>query len=201
MEENKAPVRPVKPILNTMPHTRFYAQLAVQGDALYMFGGTFEQGDRGCTFAEMHAIDLGKLDGVTEIYRKEVENWQGDHAESESDSYEDDDSEDEVMDDEEGSSGIALPASEISAAPSTVPENQTKAKDDPHDEEVAPSEPVIVDIRPQPRPFEGLRASFVRSSNAWQILIMEDPKHKNSASDQFIKELKKAAFEIAETKW
>ena len=40
------PVKPLKPIANTMPHPRFNAQLAVQDDILYIFGGTYEHGVR-----------------------------------------------------------------------------------------------------------------------------------------------------------
>ena len=36
------PVKPLKPIANTMPHPRFNAHLAVQEDILYIFGGTYE---------------------------------------------------------------------------------------------------------------------------------------------------------------
>ena len=193
-------VQPAKPILNAMPHSRFNAQLAVQRDTLYIFGGTFEQGDREYTFAEMHAIDLGKMDGVSEIYRTEVENWQGDDVENESESDEDDESEDEDLDDGESSS-VALPPSEISTAPSTTPEDLAMAKEEPIDEEPETSEPTIIDIRPYPRPFESLRDFFVRTSNAWQQLILEDPRYKDSASYHSMKEVKKAAFEIAEDKW
>lgn len=37
-------VKPLKPIASTMPHPRFNAQLAVQDDILYIFGGTYEHG-------------------------------------------------------------------------------------------------------------------------------------------------------------
>ena len=37
-------IKPLKLIANTMPHPRFNAQLAVQDDTLYIFGGTYEHG-------------------------------------------------------------------------------------------------------------------------------------------------------------
>ena len=43
----------VKPVLNTMPHPRFNAHLAVQDDVLYMLGGTYEHADAEYTFDEM----------------------------------------------------------------------------------------------------------------------------------------------------
>ena len=200
IEEDKPPASAIKPVLNAMPRPRFNAQLAVQGDVLYIFGGTFERGDREFTFAEMHAIDLGKMDGVTEIYKTELENWQDDHAESESDSDEDDESEDEDSGDEE-SSGVALPPSEIPTVASARPVEPSEAKYQIEDEEAEPSEVVNIDNRPQPRPFESLRDFFVRTSNTWQELILVDPRYTNESSNQSVKQLKKAAFDIAETKW
>lgn len=42
-----------KPVMWEMPHPRFNAQLAVQDDVLYIYGGTFEKDDREYTFDEM----------------------------------------------------------------------------------------------------------------------------------------------------
>lgn len=50
--DEELPAIPKKPILSVMPHPRFNAQLAVQGDILYIFGGTYEHGDREYTFDE-----------------------------------------------------------------------------------------------------------------------------------------------------
>ena len=200
MDKEESPTRPAKSVLNVMPHSRFNAQLAVQGDTLYIFGGTFERGDREYTFAEMYAIDLGKMDGVTEIYREEVENWLADHENSESESEEDDESEDEDTDDA-ASSGVPLPPSETPTAPSAASEGLSIAKQEPSDEEPETLEPVVTDKRPHPRPFESLRDFFIRTSTAWQTLFLEDPRNKDSAAHQSVKEIKKAAFAIAENKW
>jgi hypothetical protein len=87
---------PAKEVLMEFPHPRFNAQLAVQDDALFIYGGTFEKGDREYTFDEMYAIDLGKLDGVKQIFRREPENWLGsDDEESESGSEMETDEEDD----------------------------------------------------------------------------------------------------------
>lgn len=69
--------QPVKEMRVTMepPHVRFNAQLAVQDDVLYIYGGTFEKGDREFTFDDMYAIDLSKLDGCKEIFNRPVEDW------------------------------------------------------------------------------------------------------------------------------
>lgn len=195
-EAEEAPSKPAKPILNTMPHPRFNAQLAVQGDVLYIFGGTYEHGDREYTFDEMFAIDLSKLDGVQEIYRRELENWQGDEAESDSDSDEEDESEDEDM---EGDvpSGVSL-------IPSTAPGTTTELPpsiDEPMDIEEEQPESTTTDTRPHPRPFESLREFFARTSNPWQGLVLESLQSKDGAINQSIKGLRKIAFDLAETKW
>lgn len=182
-----------KPVMSTMPHPRFNAQLAVQGDVLYIFGGTYEHGDREYTFDEMHAIDLGKLDGVQEIYRRELENWLVDEAESDSEDDEDD-SEDEDM--EDGNSGVALPDPTIVPSPTVaVPPNE-----EPTEEEES-SEATVTDSRPHPRPFESLREFFARTSTAWQELLLESLQPKDGSVNQSVKELRKVAFELAETKW
>jgi len=79
-EEEKAEEKEEKktrdmPVSMEMPHPRFNAQLAVQDDVLYIYGGTFEKGDREFTFDDMYAIDLGKMDGCKEIFSRPVEDW------------------------------------------------------------------------------------------------------------------------------
>ena len=191
--------KPAKTILTTMPHPRFNAQLAVQGDVLYIFGGTYEHGDREYTFDEMYAIDLGKLDGVQEIYKRELENWLLDEVESESESDEDgefDDDDDEDMDD--GNSGVALPAPTYSAAPTTTSTTTEGPVETIEEEQQKPN---ITDNRPHPRPFESLRDFFARTSTMWQELILKNLQSEDSAANQSIKELRKVAFDLAEIKW
>lgn len=195
-EAEETPAKAAKPILSTMPHPRFNSQLAVQGDVLYIFGGTYEQGDREYTFDEMFAIDLGKLDGVQEVYRRELDNWQGEEADSDSEGDEDDESEDEDMEGDR-MSGVSLP---LSTAPITAPEPAPSVADSIAAEEEQP-ESTMSDTRPYPRPFESLRDFFVRTTNPWQELVLESLQSKDSASNQSIKELRKVAFDLAETKW
>ena len=195
-EAKEAPTKTSRPVLNSMPHPRFNAQLAVQGDVLYIFGGTYERGDREFTFDEMHAIDLVKLDGVEEIYRRELENWHVDYAKSESESdEEDDESDDEDM--EGATSGVALPVSKTIESP-TEP---AMPAEEPLEVEEEQAESLIIDTRPHPRPFESLREFYARTSNAWQQVVIESLRKEDAAVDQSIKELRKVAFELAETKW
>lgn len=73
-EEDEKPAREM-PVTMEPPHMRFNAQLAVQDDVLYIYGGTFEKGDREFTFDDLYAIDLGKMDGCKEIFTRPVEDW------------------------------------------------------------------------------------------------------------------------------
>jgi hypothetical protein len=73
-EEDEKPAREM-PVTMEPPHVRFNAQLAIQDDVLYIYGGTFEKGDREFTFDDLYAIDLGKLDGCKEIFSRPVEDW------------------------------------------------------------------------------------------------------------------------------
>lgn len=74
-DEDDRPVREM-PVSMEMPHPRFNAQLAVQDDVLYIYGGTFEKGDREFTFDDMYAVDLGKMDGCKEVFsRVQTEDW------------------------------------------------------------------------------------------------------------------------------
>ena len=187
-----------KVILSTMPHPRFNAQLAVQGDVLYIFGGTYERGDREYTFDEMHAIDLGKLNGVEEIYRRELENWQIDDSESELESDEDEgfSSTDEDIEGD-APSGVALPPTETPTKSTEKP----LAEEQMDETENEQPESTLTDTRPHPRPFESLREFFSRTSSLWQDLVLENLRSEGDSSQSSIKELRKVAFDLAETKW
>lgn len=191
----------MKPISMTMPHPRFNAQLAVQDDVLYIFGGTYEQGDREYTFDEMWAIDLGKLDGVQEIFRRELENWQGsDEEESEAESNDEETSEDEDIEGD-GPMGVPLP-SPPPQSEDPLKSKRPSAPEHTPSEEVGETETEVVDDdRPHPRPFESLREFFARTSTAWQGIMLEALRQTRNAADGSVKELRKAAFESAETKW
>jgi hypothetical protein len=196
-----------KPIHWEMPHPRFNAQLAVQDDTLYIYGGTYEKGDREFTFDELWAIDLGKLDGVKEIYRRELEDWQG--SEDEDDDEEDEDDEDEYEDeedsDDEGKAEEAAhstPATSVAAADEERPtavededeedESSTKAKEEEEE-----------DTTPSPRPFESLRQFFSRTSQDWQAVILHKMQYERdaAANPSSVKEIRKRAFDLAEAKW
>jgi len=75
--DNEEPANPVRemPVSMEFPSPRFNALLAVQEDVLYIYGGTFESKDREYTFDDLHAIDLGKMDGCKQVFKREDESW------------------------------------------------------------------------------------------------------------------------------
>ncbi|PIG89143.1 Kelch repeats protein [Aspergillus arachidicola] len=198
-EESDKPEKP-SIVRFEMPHMRFNAQLTVQDDTLFIFGGTYEKGDREFTFNDMYSIDLVKLDGVKEIFYNEPENWNLLNEEEESDDEMDDDEDDE--DEEEGdeeedamSLDTASPAPTETTVPSVTQEMEQLEVEEPE------GEPSVQDSRPLPRPFESLREFFNRTSEEWQKILLETFKAKGLEPEMNIKELRKDAFNIAEEKW
>ncbi|KAJ9365447.1 putative kelch repeats protein [Paecilomyces variotii] len=182
-----------------MPHPRFNAQLAVQDDTLFIFGGTYERGDQEFAFNDMYSIDLVKLDGVKEIFFKEPDNWNAkdvEESEDEEDEDEDDEDEEEGEEDEDVAS-----ADGASTAPTEVTVPSVTREVEQLEIEEQETEPAVKDSRPQPRPFESLREFFSRTSEEWQKIIMDKLQERNGTVDKSVKELRKEAFDLAEEKW
>jgi hypothetical protein len=196
------PEEPTKPsvVRFEMPHRRFNAQLAVQDDTLFIFGGTFEKGDREFTFDDMYSIDLVKLDGVKELFYREPENWNLLNEADDSDEDMDDEDDDEMDEDEDEADAEAMSLDTVSPAQkdTTVP-SVTKELEQLDVEE--PEEQNVNDSRPLPRPFESLREFFSRTSEDWQNIMMGIAEGRDNASEKTIKELRKAAFSMAEERW
>ncbi|KAJ9624073.1 Kelch repeat-containing protein 3 [Taxawa tesnikishii (nom. ined.)] len=194
-DEERVEARPEKPTLWEFPHVRFNAQLAVQDDVLFIYGGTYEKGDREFTFDEMHAIDLGKLDGVKEVFRRELEDWQG--SEDEESDEEDEEDDEEASDEEPDPSTPATSVGDdlLTAKPG-APETAAEPEPEPEGEEAEPA-----DTLPHPRPFESLREFFSRTSNQWQDIVLEEMKYRRNQEGRAVKEIRKEAFDRAEQKW
>jgi N-acetylneuraminic acid mutarotase len=201
-EKNKEPeeeevARPEKPRIYEFPHPRFNAALAVQADTLYIYGGTFEKGDREFTFDELWSVNLNHLDGVQEIFKRELEDWQGsdDEADSEDEDDEGSDSEDEAEDDEDDKSAPSTAPTSTTDSPLVAPKEA--------DEDLGTNEEIsaLTDTLPHPRPFESLREFYARTSEAWQNLTIEELSKGDKSADKSPKEIKKLAFEQAEEKW
>ena len=188
-QPEEEPARREIPVKFEMPHPRFNAQLAVQDDTLYIFGGTIEKKDVEITFSDLYSIDLGKLDGVRELHYIEPVNWNVTTEDS-----------DEEMDDEEDSEEASEGDDEMSVdTPATdTPISRTFSEADTLIE-VEAETMAQEDPRPFPRPFESLRDFFARTSEDWQKLLIT--QQKAVASEQTIKELRKKAFSQAEERW
>jgi hypothetical protein len=200
-KSEEKPEEPQKPsiVRFEMPHRRFNAQLAVQDDTLFIFGGTFEKGDREFTFDDMYSIDLVKLDGVKEIYYNEPANWHLLNEEESDDEMDEDEEEDEDEDEEDTMSLDASSQAPTELTEPTVP-SVTKEMEQLEVEEQE-GEPSVQDSRPQPRPFESLREFFSRTSEEWQKVLMETLAERGITIEKNIKELRKDAFSMAEEKW
>ncbi|KAH9991852.1 galactose oxidase [Xylariaceae sp. FL0662B] len=215
-EEPEEPENPVRemPISMELPHPRFNAQLAVQDDILYIYGGTFEAKDREFTLDDLYAIDLDKMDGCKQIFKREDETW----VESDEEDEDEDEDEDEYEEDEEGD--VEMPdepevlvspskrkkkqADEVSMADSasttdsaSIADSATSADDDGDT-----TATTVDDGLPHPRPFESRREFFVRTSNEWQEILMTSLRWKGVQPESLtIKEIKTKAFELSEEKW
>jgi N-acetylneuraminic acid mutarotase len=187
-----------KPILWEFPHPRFNAQLAVQDDTCFIYGGTYEKGDREFTFDELWSLDLGKMDGVKEIFKREIGDWQDDESEDD----EDEDDEDEDDEDDEENSGDEDGASNSTPATSVAPSEAATAEieETEADEKTTSAQS---DGLPYPRPFESLRDFFVRSGVEWQEIILTEMKFRrlDDIAERSVKEVRKTAFTRAEARW
>ncbi|KAI1332956.1 galactose oxidase [Xylariaceae sp. FL0255] len=212
-EELEKPVREM-PVSMEFPSARFNAQLAVQEDMLYIYGGTFEAKDREYTFDDLYTIDLGKMDGCKEIFKREDETWVGSDDEDEDEDEEDDDDDDEEDDededgdidmDDETPAQLFSPSKrkkkqaeddEVSVETETTP---TEASDETEADTVATP---VDDGLPYPRPFESRREFFSRTSAEWQEVLMTSLRWKGIQPETLtIKEIKSKAYELSEEKW
>lgn len=153
-----------KTVIWEMPHPRFNAQLAVQNDVLFIYGGTFEnqKADREYTFDEMWSIDLGTLAGVKQLFRQELDDWQGDDSESDEDDEEGDDDESGDEDDPDPHKDSELSSVVAGLEPFEPPSEMDVSGLDVA--EAASADPGMTDDKPHPRPFESLREFYARTS-------------------------------------
>ena len=211
-EEPEEPQLPPKEVSMEYPHPRFNAQLTVQDDTLYIYGGTFEKGDREYTFDEMYAIDLVKLDGVKQIFRREPENWVG--SEVSDGSEDDEEGSDEVEDDDvEDLEGDVKMTDTKQLFTESKRASKRKLQPEPADEVIpvttfddTPEESTSTtspdDNLPHPRPFESRREFFQRTGNEWQEALMTSLRWKGVQPETlWVKEIKTKAFEMSEGKW
>ncbi|UNI14569.1 Kelch repeat-containing protein 3 [Purpureocillium takamizusanense] len=206
-DDDEKPAREM-PVTMEPPHVRFNAQLAVQDDVLYIYGGTFEKGDREFTFDDLYAIDLSKLDGCKEVFSRPVEDWiESEDEEDDADDEEEDedDSDGEDTEDDEQEQPLHTPSMRkkkddtMSDTTSETASTSTVASEEEETDTTAAS---VDDGLPHPRPFESRREFFVRTTAEWQEILMTSLRWKNIQPETLtVKEIKTKAFELSEEKW
>jgi hypothetical protein len=139
-------------------------------------------------------VNLNHLDGVTEIFKRELEDWQGSEDEADSDEDEDEDDSEEDEEGEEDDKSVSTAPTSVTDSPLAVP---VPSEDLGNQEEIS----ALTDTLPHPRPFESLRDFYARTSEQWQNLILEELTQKGKSAEKSPKEIKKMAFERAEEKW
>ncbi|QPH01025.1 hypothetical protein C2857_005214 [Epichloe festucae Fl1] len=206
-EDDGKPTRDM-PVNMEPPHVRFNAQLAVQDDVLYIYGGTFEKGDREFTFDDLYAIDLDKLNGCKEIFNRPVEDWIESKDEEEDDDDDDDEEGDyqedeEDEDQEDGSEQLQTPSKRKKQRQEESSEASSEASSTSiEDDDTVTTATSVDDGLPHPRPFESRREFFVRTSTEWQEILMTSLRWKNIQPETLaVKEIKAKAFELSEEKW
>ncbi|KAJ0306915.1 hypothetical protein Brms1b_010231 [Colletotrichum noveboracense] len=175
-EESEEEVKPLRemPITMELPHQRFNAQLAVQDDVLYIYGGTFEQKDREFTFDDLYAVDLGKMDGCKEIFNRPVEDWivsaftyllsVADSEDEEEDDEDDEDDEDydedevEEMEEEEKPRLHTESKRKKKVDEASVAGSETTAAASTEDDDTEATEETVDDGLPHPRVSDSLQA-------------------------------------------
>jgi hypothetical protein len=138
----------------------------------------------------MWAIDLNKLDGVKEIYRRELQDWE---LEEESDEDDDEDDEDGGDDSEPDDA-----ESTISTAETLVATPTASVADEVTTIEEASA---FTDGLPFPRPFESLRDFYDRTRIQWQEIVISSLKDSGDSISLTPKEISAKGFSQAEDKW
>lgn len=172
------------PVVNQLPHPRFNSSTCVLDDTLYIFGGVFERGDLEFNLDGFYAIDLGKLDGVKVFWEdlSELDKKGSDSDEEDEDL--DGDSQDELDDEELDNDNAGNDEEPEEVEPEDSDDNEETVEED----EVPDPRPWL----PHPKPFETLRAFYVRTGPQfleWSISSNRDARGKD---------LKKAAFDLCE---
>jgi hypothetical protein len=168
MEEEEATFRMEDiPITMELPHKRFNAMLAVgMDDKLYIYGGTYEDpGRKEVTLDDFHVIDLGRLDGVRQLWSRTVIETESDDEDDE----EDDEDEDEEMQDDESREEAEDIAEEMQVdIPPAVPEPILESTE----ESTSSFNPKY----PPPLPFETLKSYYDRTAKEWLVLAADKSK-------------------------
>ena len=169
-----------------MPQPRFNASLAILDDTLFIYGGTYERGDREYILDSLYSIDLGRLDGVRTIYDKTDESiWIDSDETDEDEEWEDDTESDDDDDDEEEEDNEEVNPLDMNNI------------DVPVDDETSNDVTVTTDLKsslyPLPDPFETLKHYYQRCSPRFIEVQLQQ-----SANPSRGKELRRDVFAVVE---
>ncbi|KAL6932553.1 hypothetical protein ACO0OL_004032 [Hanseniaspora opuntiae] len=153
-----------------LPHARYNASTAVLGDNLYIYSGLWELGDKEFSIDSFYSIDLNKLDSV-KTYWEDLEAV----LTAEREGVQDNDDEEEDSDEK------------LEAADNTEVEEEAD-----EDYEFPDERPWL----PHPKPFENLRAFYLRTGPEFLQWIINS---KSSALNH--KLLKTKSFDLCESRW
>lgn len=171
-------------VMSQLPHPRFNAATTVVDDSLFIYGGIWEMGEKDYAIDSLYSIDLNKLDGVS-CYWEDLQEIEKAKEIGEQDSDEDEEEEDDEEDDDE----------------EEIEDKKLVAEEDDEEEEEEEEEfeeMEIPDLRPwlpHPKPFESLRAFYIREGAAFLEWAISNNKHVRG------KHLKKKSFDLCEDRW
>ncbi|XBW34705.1 hypothetical protein QEN19_000272 [Hanseniaspora menglaensis] len=172
--------------LNNFPHSRYNASTAVLGDNLYIYSGLWEMGDKEFAIDSFYSIDLNKLDTVKSYWEDlgDIIKAERDGIEDSDEEFEYEDEDDEEDDDDEDDEETAIDTLEAA---------------DEEDEEDLDEGYEFPDERPwlpHPKPFENLRAFYIRTGAEFLQWIINS---KTSSLNH--KLLKTKSFDLCESRW
>ncbi|KAL6930449.1 hypothetical protein ACO0R3_003568 [Hanseniaspora guilliermondii] len=165
----------------SLPHARYNSSTAVLGDNLYIYSGLWELGEKEFSIDSFYSIDLNKLDSV-KTYWEDLDAVLKAEREGIEDSDDDFDYEDDDEDDDE-----------------EVSDEKLEAVDNIEADEEADEDYEFPDERPwlpHPKPFENLRAFYLRTGAEFLQWIINS---KSSALNH--KLLKTKSFDLCESRW
>lgn len=171
--------------MNSLPHSRYNASTAVLGDNMYIYSGLWELGDKEFAIDSFYSIDLNKLDCVKTYWENigDVLQAERDGIEDSEDDFEyEDDEEDDDDDEEEEDSKL-----------DALQEAENTEDDDSEEIYEFPDERPWL---PHPKPFENLRAFYLRTGAEFLQWIINS---KTSALNH--KLLKTKSFDLCESRW
>lgn len=169
-----------------LPHPRFNSTTTVVDDSLFIYGGVWELGEKDFNIDSFYSIDLNKVDGVS-VYWENLDDVETAKKLGEQDS--DDESDEEEDDESDDDNDEEIEDTKVEAEDECEEEEEI---DDTIDEVEIPDERPWL---PHPKPFETLRAFYIREGPKFLEWAISNNRHAKG------KHLKKKSFDLCEDRW